>query len=122
MMNMEKKAYNFWEWVQARMTYLEIPSFRELERKAGLSNGSISSRKNDLKLPTVEMAVAMCDALDVTWLELWEQAGIVNKIEPNQLTGLDAKIYQALQGTSNDFKQATLETIKAWLICEKTKK
>lgn len=119
---MEKNVYTFWEWVQYKMNCLGITSFRDLERKAGMSNGSISSRKNNLKLPTVEMAEALRDALHVSWIELWEQAGFVNKIDPNQLKGLDAEIYQALQGTSDDFKQATLETIKAWLICEKTKK
>lgn len=113
---MEKDVYSFWLWVQQEMLSKDIQSFRDLERRAGLSNGSISSRKNDLKLPTVEMAQALTDALGVTWVKLWSEAGIVSQVDPSQLKGLDAEIYQSLQGTGDDFKLAVLKTIKTWLV------
>lgn len=100
----------------------EISSFRDLARRAGVSHGTINAQKNQLKAPTVETAEGLCRALEVSWVELWTRAGYIPAIDKNQLEGLDAEIYQALQGTSNDFKQATLETIKAWLIFEKTRK
>jgi transcriptional regulator with XRE-family HTH domain len=113
---MAKDVYAFWQWVQQRMEYLGIPSFRELEKRAGLSNGAINSRKNDFKFPTVEMAEGLCHALQVSWVDLWEQAGFVQRLSTDQLTGLDAEIYQTLQGTTDTFKQAALKAIKAWLV------
>ena len=98
------------------MEEVGISSFRELERRAGVSNGVISSRKNDLKFPTVQMAEGLCRALRVSWVDLWEQAGFVQPLGPDRLTGLDAEIYQILQGTSNDFKRAVLKTIETWLV------
>jgi len=74
---MEKNPYTFWEWVQSRMDELDIPSFRRLEIRAGVSNGLISGRKNDMKLPTVDMAIGLCRALRVTWVELWSHAGVI---------------------------------------------
>jgi len=62
------------------------------------------------------MAEGMCRALRVSWCELWEKAGFVERIEPEYLTGLDAEIYRALQGVGDDFKQAVLKTIRTWLI------
>jgi transcriptional regulator with XRE-family HTH domain len=119
---MTKDVYIFWQWVQQRMEYLGIPSFRELEKRAGLSNGAINSRKNDLKFPTVEMAEGLCHALQVSWLDLWEQAGFVQRLNIDELAGLDAEIYRALQGTGNDFKQTVLKTIQAWrAMCENRK-
>ena len=109
---MMKNAFTFWEWVEQRMEELGIPSFRQLEKRAGLSTGAINSRKNDLKFPTVEMAEGLCRALNVSWVDLWEQAGYLGT---DQLTGLDAEIYQTLQGTSDNFKHAALKAIKVWL-------
>jgi transcriptional regulator with XRE-family HTH domain len=99
------------------MDELGISSFRELERKANVSNGSISSRKNELKFPTVEMAEALCNALSVSWGDLWEQAGF-SRVEPGQLKGLDAEIYYTLKGRSEEFKKALLKTAKAWGLYE----
>lgn len=67
----------FWTWVQKRMDDLEIPSIRDLEKKAGVSNGAISTRKNQLKMPTRTMAEGLCRALRVTWIELWVKAGYI---------------------------------------------
>ena len=113
---MAKDSYIFWQWVQERMAEVGISSFRELERKAGISNGVINSRKNDLKFPTVEMAEGLCQALRVSWIDLWEHAGFILPRSTDQITGLDAEIYQTLQGASDEFKQAVLKTIRAWLV------
>lgn len=114
---MEKNTYKFWEWVQRRMEELEISSFRELERRAGVTNGVISSRKNEIKPPTVEMAEGLCKALRVDWVELWTQAGYVPRLPAiGDLVGLDAEIYQALAPAGDDFKLAILKTIKTWLV------
>ena len=97
------------------MEELEISSFRELERRAGVTNGVISSRKNELKPPTVEMAEGLCQALRVDWVELWTQAGYINKLPAtSDLVGLDAEIYLALLGKDDEFKRAVLSTIKIW--------
>ncbi len=111
---MAKDSYIFWQWVQERMAEVGISSFRELERKAGISNGVINSRKNDLKFPTVEMAEGLCRALRVSWIDLWEHAGFILPRSADQITGLDAEIYQTLQGASDDFKRAVLRTIQTW--------
>ena len=113
---MTKDAYTFWQWVQQRMEELGISSFRELERRAGVSNGVINSRKNDLKFPTVEMAERLCRGLRVSWVELWEHAGFVEPQTADQLTGLDVEIYRALQDTEDNFKQAVLKTVKTWRV------
>lgn len=84
-----------------------------------MSNGAISSRKNELKLPTVEIAKGLCQALNVDWVDLWVQVGFVDKYHipsSSDLKGLDAEIYQLLRNTGDDFKSATLKTIKTWLI------
>ncbi len=111
---MMKDVDAFWRWIEQRMEDTGIPSFRELERKAGVSTGLISSRKNDLKLPTVQMAEGLCQALQVSWIDLWEQAGLIQRLSTDQLSGLDAEIHQTLQGASDDFKRAVLKTIRAW--------
>lgn len=98
------------------MEELEISSFRELAKRAGVSNGTINAQKNQLKAPTIETAEGLCRALQVSWVELWTQAGYVPNMDKNQLSSLDAEIYQALQGTGDDFKSAVLKTIKTWLI------
>lgn len=112
---MTKDAYAFWQWVQQKMEEQGISSFRELERRAGVSNGVINSRKNNLKFPTVEMAEGLCRGLRVSWVELWEHAGFVEPQTADQLTGLDAEMYRTLQDASDTFKQAALKAIKAWL-------
>lgn len=67
----------FWTWVQDKMDEEDIPSIRDLEKKAGVSNGTISVRKNQLKMPTVVIAEGLCRALKVTWVELWARAGYI---------------------------------------------
>ena len=112
---MEKNSYKFWEWVQRRMEELEISSFRELERRAGVANGVISSRKNEIKSPTVEMAEGLCQALKVDWVELWTRAGYIKPLPASSdLVGIDAEIYQALAPADAEFKRAVLKTIKIW--------
>ena len=91
-----------------------ISSFRELERRAGITNGLVNSRKNDLKFPTVEMAEGLSRALRVSWVELWERAGFAERLRADDLAGLDAEIYESLKGTSDEFKRAVLSTIRAW--------
>lgn len=113
---MTKDIDKFWEWVDARMIEVDIRSYRQLEKLAGFSHGSIGQRRNDYKLPTVEMAEGMCQALQVGWYELWAHAGFVDSIQADQLIGLDAEIYRALQGVGDDFKQAVLKTIRTWKI------
>ena len=101
------------------MEYLGISSFRELEKRAGFSNGAINLRKNDLKFPTVEMAEGLCRALQVSWIDLWEKAGYVQPLTTDHLIGLDAEICRAFQGTSDDFKQTVLKSIRMWrALCE----
>lgn len=113
----------FWEWVDKRAEEVGIFSMSDLEKKVGVANGTIRSRRSRLKPPTTEMADGLCRALRVDWVELWTRAGYVDKLNkkvvspsPNDLQGLDAEIYQALQGTGDDFKLAVLKTIKTWLI------
>jgi transcriptional regulator with XRE-family HTH domain len=116
---MMKDPNTFWQWVQERMEERGIPFFRELERRARVSNGVINSRKNNLKIPTVEMAEGLCHALQVSWVDPWEQAGFVQQLSIDQLIGLDAEIHRTLQDADNDFKRAVLKTIKAWLaVCD----
>lgn len=98
------------------MEELEIPSFRDLARRAGVSHGTINAQKNQLKPPSIETAEGLCRALEVSWSELWTRAGYIPKLDKNQLQGLDAEIYQSLQGTGDDFKLAVLKTIKTWLV------
>jgi transcriptional regulator with XRE-family HTH domain len=122
---MEKDVYSFWEWVQRKMDELGISSFRELERRANMSNGSISSRKNELKFPTVEIAEGLCRALRVDWVELWTRAGYVSKYHlpvSSDLEALDAELYHTLRGRSEEFKKALLKTAKAWGLYEDLKK
>jgi len=113
---MMKDVDKFWAWVDERREEVGIRSFRELEKRSGYAPGAIGKRKNAFQFPTVEMAEGMCRALRVSWCELWEKAGFVERIEPEYLTGLDAEIYRALQGVGDDFKQAVLKTIRTWLI------
>ena len=97
------------------MAEVGISSFRELERRAGITNGLVNSRKNDLKFPTVELAEGLCRALRVSWVELWEQAGFAERLGADDLAGLDSEIHGALKGTSDEFKRAVLSTIRIWL-------
>lgn len=72
-----------------------------------------------LKLPTVEMAEGLCQALRVTWCELWEQAGFVEHITEEDLEGLDADIHWELKEMPNWFKRRMLELIrlfKVWVV------
>lgn len=113
---MQKDVIGFWKWVDKRTDEINIRSLRDLEQKSGFAPGAIGKRKNALKFPTVEMAEGLCRALHVTWCELWEKAGFVDRIDTRYFTGLDAEIYDALRDVGDDFKQAALKTIKTWLI------
>lgn len=120
---MEKDVSVFWKWVSKRMDEVGIESFSILEKRSKSSSGSIIKRKNEQKFPTVEMAERMCYALRVDWVEFWSQAGFVKRLgQPvvnpsfSDLQGLDAELYQLLQGTGDDFKLATLKTIRIWLV------
>lgn len=97
------------------MDELEIHSYHELSRRAGLSHGTINVQKNHLKPLTVQVAEGLCRALKVDWVELWTHAGYITKLPaPGDLVGLDAEIYLALAGKDDDFKRAVLKTIKIW--------
>ena len=111
---MQKNVDAFWKWVEERMARIGISSFRELERKSDFAPGAIGKRKNAHKFPTVEMAEGMCRALRVSWSELWEKAGFVDSVREDELTGVDAEIYRALQGRDDDFKRRVLQSIGVW--------
>ncbi len=113
---MQKDVDTFWTQVDKRIDQIGITSFRELEKQSGFSPGAIGKRKNQSKLPTVEMAQGMCRALRISWIELWEWAGFIDSVNQNLLIGLDAEIHQLLQQTGDDFKRAVLKTIRTWLI------
>jgi transcriptional regulator with XRE-family HTH domain len=122
---MATKIDTFWQWVEKRMEELQITSYRDLAKKAGLSPATITNRKSECKPPTIEIAEGLCHALRVDWVELWTRAGYVDQFGPetvnprvSDLKGLDAQIYQTLQGTSEEFKLATLKTIKTWLVIQ----
>ncbi len=40
--------------------------------------------------------------LRVSWVDLWEQAGFAERLRADDLAGLDAEIYEALKGTSDE--------------------
>jgi len=95
------------------MMELDIPSYRQLEAAAGFANGAISRRKNDIKLPTVEMAEGLCHALRVGWVELWMQAGYVSEVaQEGRLMGVDAEILREIEGTSETFRRSVVEMIR----------
>jgi len=75
---MKKDVDKFWQWVNRRIDELGLNSFRELERRSGFAPGAIGKRKNAHKFPTVEMAEGLCRALQVSWAQLWEQAGFIS--------------------------------------------
>jgi len=94
---MQKNADGFWTWVQDRMDEIGIVSYRELERRSGVSNGVISSRRNALKFPTVEMAEGLCQALRVSWIELWAKAGFVEELQAQEVNEQEAlRIFRSL--------------------------
>lgn len=122
------KNNDFWVWVEVKTEEMGI-SFSELERRSGASKGGMVRRKNDQKLPTVEMAEGMCKALKVSWVELWHRAGLVKEYSPaevvltgDELTGLDEELYYLLRDRSDDFKAALLKTAKAWVLYEEMNK
>lgn len=106
------------------MSEVGISSLRELARRSGVSHGTISAYRSDLKPPTVETAEGLCRALKVDWVELWERAGYVSKFRlppSSDLEGLDAEIYYTLKDRSEEFKKALLKTAKAWGLYEDLK-
>ncbi len=105
------------------MIEIGIPSYRQLESSAGFANGAIGRRKNDAKFPTVEMAEGLCQALRVSWCELWEQAGFVKHVTKEDLEGLEAEIHRELEGMPDQFKRRVLKLIrlcKTWLVEDRT--
>lgn len=126
---MMKDVSVFWEQVDKRMEEIGINSIRELEKRAGFQTSAILRRRNDLKFPTIEMAEGLCRALKVNWVEFWAMAGYVEEysterveLTSEKLSGLDEEIYYSLRRVSDEFKQAVLKTIKAWLLYEEFKK
>lgn len=120
---MTKDFGSFWRWVDTRMDQLEIRSYRELAKKAGLSHGTINAQKNHGNPLTVQMAEGLCQALKVDWVELWTQAGYIQKLPAiSDLQGLDAEIYLSLLDTDDDFKRAVLATIKIWRVLDHAEK
>lgn len=101
------------------MMQFDIFSIAELERRADVGVGTINKRKLAYELPTIKTATGMCQALRVSWVELWTHAGLVDHISNGQLTGLDFEIYQIVKDTDDDFKRAVLESIEIWLAVHK---
>lgn len=117
----------FWAWVENKTDETGI-SFSELERRAGVAKGGMVRRRNEQKIPTVEMAEGMCRALKVDWVEFWGHAGFVAEYSPegvtlseDDLSGLDEELYYLLRDRSDDFKAALIKTAKAWALYEDMK-
>jgi len=91
------------------MDEVGIPSIRELEKKAGVSNGTISTRKNQLKMPTVVIAEGLCRALRWTWIELWMQAGFIPPDAASlHLTAEEREALELLRALPREYYQAAL--------------
>ena len=106
---MTKDVYSFWEWVENRMDQIGIASYRELESRSGFANGAISRRKNALKFPTVEMAEGMCQALRVSWVELWKEAGFI--VEPPEVAE-EREVVQMLRKLPPQARDAALAMLR----------
>lgn len=103
----------FWTSVQKRMDDLEIPSIRELEKQAGVSNGAISTRKNQLKMPTRTMAEGLCRALRWTWIELWVKAGYIPPgALDTHITPEERKLVILYRGLNPDRRGITLDIME----------
>ena len=74
---MEKDFDAFWNWVNKRRQDRRIPSIRQLEQAAGLSNGTLHAQWGSDTPPTVKVAEGLCKALGVSWLELWTRLGYI---------------------------------------------
>jgi len=114
-MNELEQVKLFWSWIDKRFLESQYEYFVDLERTAGFSKGAIGSRKNQNKLPTTDMALGLCKALNVSWGELWGHAGIAGTVNLDKLDGLDAEIAKEL-GTLKDleFKNTLLALIRQY--------
>lgn len=119
---MDKNLDVFWQWVSQRMEERGIGSYRQLAEMSGVSHGTISQDKNQLKPPSIETAVGLCRALGVDWIELWTRAGYIKMIDKDKLSPVELRIIQALESQDDDFKTAVLESIERWVSYEKKSK
>jgi hypothetical protein len=85
---METTIDKFWQWILTEAQSQGHSSLRALERASGHSYGAIGSRINAGKLPTVEMAQAICEALNLSWFEFWRRAGVISEPPPSELNDI----------------------------------
>ncbi len=109
---MAKNVESFWALVDTRMEELNIYSFRELSRLAGLSPTTISSARSDNRLPSSQVIQKMAAALRVSEVELWAATEDKKIVRKNELQGVELRIFEALQGTSEEFKKRLLPLIE----------
>ena len=96
---MTDNAEQLWEWVDDRCSHLGIDSIRELERRAKVSHGTISSPKSQQRFPSIDLAMKMCKPLRVDFVQFWANSGVVNVLQP---TGFKADILNLLDDLSEN--------------------
>jgi hypothetical protein len=111
-MGMKKDADMFWMKVLERMDELEIPSIRQLEERVGVANGTIGTRMNGLKFPTVPMAEGLCRALRWTWIELWTHAGYIPNAGVVFTTVAEQDIIESFRQLNHDRQEIALNILR----------
>jgi len=79
---------DFWKWIDIKRVEKGIGSLRKLELASGHSVGAIGKRINNNQLPTTEMAMALCETLGVSWVELWSRAGVIAPEDPSGIVDI----------------------------------
>lgn len=79
---------------------------------AGLSPTTISSARSDNRLPSSQVIQKMAVALQVSEVELWSATADKKIARKNELQGVELRIFEALQGTSEEFKKRLLPLIE----------
>jgi len=108
----KEKISHFWKWLEDKILD-DYPSWTAFESAIGFSRGAMGRRRNQLKYPTAEMAMAICDKLGISWNELWSEAGITKTLNTNELDGSNADIARELIDVDDiQFKDILLRLIR----------
>ncbi len=112
---MMKDVDKFWGWVETRISELKIKSWRQFEKRAGYAPGAIGKRRNNREFPTVEMAEGMCRALQISWTELWFNAGFIMQSVDDSELDRDITLRQILD-VAKDLSYEEREELLAYAI------
>ena len=87
---------DFWEWVDKEIARCGS-SYYAIEQGAGLGNATVSRPARNRAQPSLTVCKAIAKALDLPEVEVLQEAGLIERLEPPPATSLDDGVLHAFR-------------------------